>query len=96
MGKILPRVTALSLAVASGMIGWGIYYTGLYVATEHTPLSNWAQVASLLLMLSGLFAFFDLFRNTFKGGMRGLTLAALVLCGHLIVLAINGYLRLLY
>jgi len=96
MAKLLPKVSVLSLAIASGIIGWGIYYLGLYLTNEHTPLSNWAQVASLLLMLSGLFAFFDLFRNTFKGGMRGLTLSALVLCSHLIVLAINGYLRLLY
>ena len=89
-------INSLSIALVTGIVGWGVYYLGLMLHTPSSELSGWVQGASILLMLSGLFAFFDLFKNTFRGGMRGLTLSAMLICAHLIILAINGYLRLLY
>ena len=86
----------LKVALISGLLGWAIYYLGYFISEPSPALSSYAKFATLLLMLSCLTAFFELFRNTFKGGMRGLTLAGLLLCTHLLVLTINGTLNRLY
>ncbi len=86
----------LTFAIATGIIGWAIYYAGLALDEPRATLSSYAKTAALVLMTSAGAAFFELFRNTFKGAMRGLGMSSGVLAAHFLILTLNGWLRLLY
>ena len=91
-----PLSRTLLFAIVTGLLGWAIYYAGLVLDEPRATLSSYAKTAALVLMASAGAAFFEMFRNTFKGAMRGLGLSSLILAAHFLVLTLNGIFGLLY